>query len=173
MSEPTPGNAFTASATPRRVTGLVLVLVATWLLWSGVYKPLIVGLGALSVALVTLVAVRIRFFDPDAYSLYVFRRLPGFAAWLLVEMVKANLVVARRVLAPTLPIAPRIVTVDAAHLPEVGQAILANAITLTPGTLATDIHEGRIEVHCLAEATADDLAGGEMLRRVEHLLGRT
>jgi len=51
----------------------------------------------------------------------------------------------------------------------VEQVILANSITLTPGTLALDLHEGVIKVHALTEAGARDLLSGEMDRRVAQL----
>jgi len=51
----------------------------------------------------------------------------------------------------------------------VDQAILANSITLTPGTLALDVHDGEIIVHALTRAGADELERGEMDRRVAAL----
>jgi len=51
----------------------------------------------------------------------------------------------------------------------VDQVILANSITLTPGTLALDLHEGVIKVHSLTEAAARDLVSGEMDRRVTRI----
>jgi multicomponent Na+:H+ antiporter subunit E len=46
---------------------------------------------------------------------------------------------------------------------------LANSITLTPGTLALDLHNGTIKVHTLTEAGAQELLSGEMNRRVDAL----
>jgi multicomponent Na+:H+ antiporter subunit E len=47
--------------------------------------------------------------------------------------------------------------------------MLGNSITLTPGTLSMDVHEGVILVHSLTEAGAEDLMTGEMDRRVTGL----
>ncbi|MBT6441056.1 MAG: cation transporter, partial [Alphaproteobacteria bacterium] len=45
----------------------------------------------------------------------------------------------------------------------------ANSITLTPGTLTTDVKEGEIEVHALSRYLMDDLIRSEMDRRVTEL----
>jgi len=141
------------------------IFVAAWLLWSGHYSPLLLYLGAISCGLVLLLAVRTGFFDVDVYAFHLGPRLPGFWAWLLKEIVKANLTVARIVLSPRMAIQPTIVSIDASDLPLVTQATLANSITLTPGTVTIDVDRGMLEVHCLTTASAAELKGGEMLRR--------
>jgi len=158
------------SAAIRSSTAGVL-FAATWLLWSGHYVPLLLALGAASVGLVLMLARRTGFFDADVYSLHLGPRLPAFWLWLLKEIVRSNLSVARIVLRRRLEIEPTWVTVDASHLPPAVQATLANAITLTPGTVSADVDRGRIEVHCLTREIADELRGGEMLRRATALTG--
>jgi multicomponent Na+:H+ antiporter subunit E len=73
------------------------------------------------------------------------------------------------VIDPKLPINPRTVEIksNSGHL--VDQVILANSITLTPGTLALDLHDGVIKVHSLTEEGARELLAGEMNRRVDGL----
>ena len=155
-----------------RIALTLLLLFATWLLWSGIYLPFLVVLGVVSCLLVLLLAHRIGFFDTDMYTLDLLPHLPRFWAWLLREIVQSNLVVAKIILHPRLPISPCLVTIDARELPQVSQATLANAITLTPGTLTTDIDRGRIEVHCLTRAMADQVSDGENLRRARQLTER-
>jgi multicomponent Na+:H+ antiporter subunit E len=152
-----------------RIALALLLFFATWLLWSGIYLPFLVVLGAVSCGVVLLLAWRIGFFDPDMYALDLLPRLPRFWAWLLREIVQSNLAVAKIILHPRLPISPCLVTIDARELPQASQATLANAITLTPGTLTTDIDHGRIEVHCLTRALADQVNSGESLRRARRL----
>lgn len=153
----------------RIVTGIVLFAVA-WLLWSGIYKPLVLGLGAASCVLVVIIARRMGFFASDVYTLHMGRRLVSLWLWLIVEIVRANIAVAKIVLNPKARIVPQVVSINASDLPPPCQAILANAITLTPGTASLDINDGRIRVHCLTEEIAEELRGGEMLRRVRRLL---
>lgn len=152
-----------------RYVQAVLLFAIVWLLWSGVYSPLVLFFGVVSCTLVLLVARRTGFFDVDVYAMHLVPRLPKFWMWLLREIVKSNVAVAKIILDPRLPIKPTIVSVDASHLLPATQATLANAITLTPGTVSVDIDRGVIEVHCLTSDAADSLRNGEMLRRVTML----
>jgi multicomponent Na+:H+ antiporter subunit E len=120
---------------------------------------------------VLLLAARTGFFDVEAYGFHLAPRLPRYWLWLLKEIAKANLKVARIVLSPRMPIGPTVVSVDADHLPPMAQVILANSITLTPGTVSLDVNRGMIEVHCLTAEAARDLKDGEMLRRATALAG--
>jgi multicomponent Na+:H+ antiporter subunit E len=144
---------------------MLLLLGLTWLLWSGVTEPLILVLGLLSCLLTLYLAYRMGFFKRENFSLHLSPRLPRFWAWLLVEIFKANLAVAAAVLLPRRFIRPTIVDLRTDAGP-IGQTLLANAITLTPGTVTLDVDEGRLRVHCLTQAAADELHAGEMKRRV-------
>ena len=66
---------------------LFIPLVAAWLLWSGIYKPLLLGLGILSCALTIYVKHRMDYFDTDLYALRFGRRLFGYWLWLAKEVV--------------------------------------------------------------------------------------
>lgn len=149
-----------------RMLMLLVPLAAAWLLWSGIYKPLLLALGAFSCLLTIYVKHRMNYFETEVFSLRMVRRLIGYSLWLAKEVVKSSLDVARIVLSPRLPISPRVVTVKASCKHPVDQAILANSITLTPGTLALDVHNNKIVVHALTSKGADELLQGEMDRRV-------
>ncbi|MGB5630123.1 MAG: Na+/H+ antiporter subunit E [Woeseiaceae bacterium] len=157
------------SQTITRMLGLLLPLVAAWLLWSGIYKPLLLALGLFSCLLTIYIKHRMEYFQTDVFALRVGRRLIGYWLWLAKEVVKSSLDVARIVLSPSLPISPRVVVVKPSCKHPVDQAILANSITLTPGTLALDVHEGEITVHALTKHGADELMKGEMDRRIAAL----
>lgn len=155
--------------TVTRMLALFIPLVAAWLLWSGIYKPLLLGLGILSCALTIFIKHRMDYFETELYAMRFGRRLFGYWLWLAKEVVKSSLDVARIVLSPSLPISPKVVKIKAGCEHPVDQAILANSITLTPGTLALDVYDGEITVHALTRAGADELRRGEMDRRVASL----
>lgn len=148
---------------------LLIPLVAAWLLWSGIYKPLLLGLGVFSCLLTIYIKHRMEYFETEVFALRFGRRLIGYWLWLAKEVVKSSLDVARIVVSPRLPISPQVVTVKASCEHPVDQAILANSITLTPGTLALDVYKGEISVHALTVAGAEELKQGEMDRRVAAL----
>ena len=152
-----------------RVVLTLLLWFLAWLLWSGIYKPLLIVLGVLSCLLVLVLSRRMGFFEKGVYSLHLIWRLLPFWGWLGKELVASNLQVARIVLSPTLPISPTVVKIEALPEDPVGQAILGNSITLTPGTVTLDDHEGVLLVHCLTEEGAEALVEGDMNRRVAAL----
>ncbi|MCB1676394.1 MAG: Na+/H+ antiporter subunit E, partial [Halioglobus sp.] len=140
-----------------------------WLLWSGIYKPLLLGLGALSCLLTCYIARRMDYFDRDFFMLHFSARLLVYLAWLAKEVVRSSLEVSRIVLDPRLPISPTVLDLDARALHPIDRAILGNSITLTPGTLALDVHRGVVKVHCLTRDGADALMSSGMERRVAAL----
>lgn len=66
---------------------------------------------------------------------------------LFMEVVKANLDVAYRILHPRLPIEPGIVVVRTGLKDDIAKMILANSITLTPGTFTLDIIGDQLLIH--------------------------
>jgi len=83
--------------------------------------------------------------------IYYFRYLGVF----LVELVRANLNVARIVFTPKIDIHPGIVKVNTRLKTRTGRLVLANSITLTPGTLVVDIDEDALYVHWIDVTAAD------------------
>ena len=93
-------------------------------------------------------------------------RLPAYWTWLLIEIVKSSIAVARVVISPSMPIQPSLVEYSTKEKSDSGKVILGNSITLTPGTVTIDLDENRLLVHCLTADTAADLASGEMEKRI-------
>ena len=66
---------------------------------------------------------------------------------LFIEMVKANLDVAYRIIHPKMPIKPGIVIIKTKLKQDIAKTILANSITLTPGTFTLDIKGDELLIH--------------------------
>ena len=148
---------------------LGLVLFGTWLLLSGFFEPLLLGLGVFSSALVVLIAWRMDMVDREGHPIHLGWRALVYWAWLAGEIVKAGIDVARRIVDPKMPIDPVLVRVKTSQESELGQVIYANSITLTPGTVSIRVTDNEILVHAVASAMARDLEKGEMDRRVTAL----
>ncbi len=149
-----------------------MVLFATWMLLSGefsLHHGLVLGLGIASVILVVLISVRMDVVDHEGHPIHLTRRFVGYWFWLLLEIVKASLDVTKRIWSPSLPISPTMYILKASQPGELGQVIYANSITLTPGTVTVRLDGGDILVHAIAREVGDDLASGEMDRRVTRL----
>ncbi len=70
-------------------------------------------------------------------------------------LIKSNFDVARRVLTPDLPINPGIVTFNTKLTNDFAKMVLANSITLTPGTLTIDIIKNKFYIHWIDVTTED------------------
>jgi len=150
---------------------LFAALAAVWLLLSGHFEPLLLGFGVASCAFVCALARRFDVVDHESHPLHMSLLLPGYWLWLLVEIVKANIDVARRVIDPRLPIDPRLFEVRTSQRTDLGRVIYANSITLTPGTISVDLAPDRILVHALAAEGEAALLEGTMDRKVTALEG--
>lgn len=153
------------------VHGLSLggVLFGTWLLLSGHDEPLLLGLGVASAALVVFITHRMDVIDREGHPVHLSWRATTYWPWLLVEIAKANIDVAGRVLAPRRSISPTLLRIRSTQRTDLGRVIFANSITLTPGTVSVEVREGEILVHALSRDAADGLAEGEMDRRATEM----
>lgn len=148
------------------VLGIVLFMI--WMLWSG--HHMLIGFGIVSCLLVVLLSRRMHIVDDEGVPLHLgVRPFIGYAPWLLMEIVRANMEVALWILLPRLAIRPTVVRVTASQKGDLARVIYANSITLTPGTVSIDMEGDQITVHALSYQGADEDMAGEMNRRVARL----
>lgn len=76
---------------------------------------------------------------------------------LLKEIVLANISVAKVVLSPKITISPEMTTFTTKLNSDFCRTILANSITLTPGTLTVEMEDNKLTVHCLKREYVDGL----------------
>jgi multicomponent Na+:H+ antiporter subunit E len=148
-----------------RAFSLGLVLIILWLLLSGHTALLLLGLGLVSVLAVVLIAWRMDLVDPEGHPIHLIWRAIPYWAWLLIEIFKANIDVARAIVRPRMPIRPTVLRLKAGQKSDLGRVIYANSITLTPGTVTLAVEGETIEVHALTPGAAEGLLNGDMNRR--------
>ena len=154
-----------------RTLALFLVLLGLWLALSGHYGPLLLAFGVLSAAFVVAIALRMDVVDREGQPIHLTLSAARYWPWLGVQVVLANLDVARRILHPRLPIQPTVARVSASQRDVLGRVVFANSITLTPGTVSLEVDDDTIEVHALSRDAIEELQGGEMDRRVSEMTG--
>lgn len=154
---------------------LILNLAAAWMIWSGmnsVDNPFILALGGGSLLLTILVCIRMRIADSECVPLHFSWRIIPYTFYLIKEIVVSNVDVAKIVLAPKMPLQRSLIEVHARHDSEIANVVLANSITLTPGTVSVSMDDDVIKVHALSfEGAADDLSGA-MAAKVRKLEGK-
>ena len=80
---------------------------------------------------------------------------------LLKEIILANISVARIVMSPKINVSPCIVRLKTRLKSSLHRAILANSITLTPGTLTLQLNDDELVVHCLMKEYIPDLVNSK------------
>lgn len=146
---------------------LALALAALWLLLSGYFDvPLLLFWGVVSVILTVYLAHRARMIDEEGAPIGLIPGMIPYFFWLGGEIGKANVVVAREVLAITPRLSPKMIRVPMTQRTTAGMVTFANSITLTPGTVSVTLEDGFILVHALTEGLADEAAIADMGARV-------
>ncbi len=154
------------------IAASTVLLMGSWLLWSGHYTVLITSFGVLSVIGVVALCLRLGILDEEAQPFFLFFRFLRYLPWLVWEVFKANWDVVRVILSPSLPIHQRLVRVKASQNTDLGQVLYANSITLTPGTVSLDVRDGAILVHALTDGSYQGLKSGVMDAKVAKVEGR-
>ena len=150
---------------------LGVVLSIFWLLLSGHFSFLLLSLGVVSVLAVVLIAWRMDVIDHEGHPIHMSWRALLYWPWLLWEIVKANIDVAKAIIQGEMPIEPLVMDVECTQKSELGQVIYANSITLTPGTVTIAVEGNTLHVHALTPVAREGLETGEMDRRVTGVEG--
>ena len=148
------------------------LLFGVWFLLTGRTTVASLGVGAVICILITLASVRgAEILSGVHLSPWALGAHLMFALVFLRELLLSNLDVARRVLSPSLPIRPGIVRVKTRLESPLGRFVLANAITLTPGTFTVDVQGDIFYIHWLDVGATDvDGATRRIVSRFEKYL---
>lgn len=151
---------------------MLFLLFFVWIILNGKVTLEICILGILiSFALYFFIC---RFMDYSwKKELLLFRLAPLFLQyfWVLVrEIVKANMCVLRIITSPDQQPEPALVYFDTKLQTDLAKVILANSITLTPGTITVSVEESHFCIHCLDKELAEGMEASvfvELLEKIE------
>ncbi|MEW5905996.1 MAG: Na+/H+ antiporter subunit E [Elusimicrobiota bacterium] len=143
------------------------VMFLFWLALSGQFTGLLLASGAVAAGLVAALARGGEPLPGPAFLL----RLAAYLPWLFRQIALSNLDVAYRVLHPSRPIDPRVIKIKNPCRTPLGTALLANSITLTPGTVTLEAGPLELVVHAVSREAEADLLAGEMQARVLRVEG--
>jgi multicomponent Na+:H+ antiporter subunit E len=149
----------TVRSTGEKLKGFIWLLVATFVLWLALSSKL--NLSELICG--GVVCLIISLFEAHIYSKLGLPPLSikmalFFLVYIIVlfwEIIKANFDVAYRVIHPKMPIKPGIVVIKTHLKSDIAKMILANSITLTPGTFTLDVIGDELLIHWINVKTED------------------
>jgi multicomponent Na+:H+ antiporter subunit E len=153
MSTAVPGNNI------RQFFNLWLTLFLLWLVANNSLASSVVVVGVFITGILAQVFARFSTVYADIrWSPRVLLHVAAYLGVFLWELVLANLNVLRLVLSPRIDIHPGIVEIRTRLKSPIGRLVLANSITLTPGTLVVDIREDSLFVHWINVSARDPVS---------------
>ena len=148
---------------------LFVTLMLFWLMLNSRLEADILIVGSIiSLAITLLYRNGLSFFTEFRFTPAAFVAGFRYYGYFFKELFKSNLTLAAIVLSPSLPVNPAIIKVRTKLKSRMGRLMLANSITLTPGTLTVEMEGEWLYIHCvtlesadLEEATAQIISGFE------------
>lgn len=147
------------------------LLFAFWLILCGRVTGETIITGAILTALLGILAGSLFHYTPRR-EWRVLKKLPLFCCYvgvLMWEILKAALAVAGFIVSDKNVRKPALVTFRPAVSTDFGRFILANSITLTPGTITVEVKDGLFTVHCLSVEMLDTSSDGVFVRWIRRL----
>jgi len=145
------------------VRHIVIASVILYIVWIALIAGDNFSFGGLMIGLIVAPLVawlsgsHLSFVDDIKFSpqmpIHMLRYLGAF----FVALMRSNVDMAKRVLSPQLPINPAVVVINTQLESRLGKLLLANSITLTPGTLTVDVLEHGLQIHWVDSTKGTDL----------------
>ena len=157
----------------KNLLSLVIGFTVIWLLLSNSFSWQVIGVGVGVSLILAIISRRTRYSKPGNMTpgFKVITASIGFLFVFLKELIKSNLDVAFRVINPSLPINPGIVEVKTKLKSPIGRLMLANSITLTPGTLTVETQDDSFFIHWIDVSSPDiEAATQEIANKFEKYL---
>ncbi len=159
---------------PVRAAVVFTSLLVFWLALSGRLDPVFVTLGVISAALLTPVSEHLittvlgRREERPRINLLA---LASYLLWLVSRIPPAGVSVAATVMHPRRAPRPGVVRFRTGLSSPAARTLLANSITLVPGTMTINVEDGRFTVHAFDPPSTADLASAAMQRRIARVFG--
>jgi multicomponent Na+:H+ antiporter subunit E len=119
-----------------------ITFISVWILLNGLVLSEVIAGVIVSAILAAMLSKYTNFEVNAKFPLLVVKFVFIYIPVFVIKLVLSNIDIARRVLTPKIPLKPGIVKLETDLQGEMGKLVLANSITLTPGTLTVDVGDG-------------------------------
>ena len=152
---------------------IFIIIFLLWVIFNGRITLEITLLGLILSAGVTWFSKKyVGYSDKGGVTLKRLPLLLEYLVILIVEIVKANIVMIKITLAPKLDFEPCIIYFKTDLKEQFTKVLLANSITLTPGTITASLEGDTYCVHCLDKSMAEGIGESifvQKLRKIEEI----
>ena len=152
---------------------MALILFAFWVLLNGSWTAEIAITGVFLCTLIYLFIWKFMGYSPRVEWQLLKRsgRAIAYFIWLIGQIIASAVATIRLIWSPQLQTEPVLTGFSSRLKTESGRVMLADSITLTPGTITVSIQENKLLVHCLDSSMAEGLEGSEMEQKLLKLEG--
>lgn len=158
----------------------LIPLLLLWTILSGIFEAKFLAYGLISCLIISVLSLKVLLLgglktNNHYYTLHFnVPKMIVYTLWLIKEIIKSSLYVSKVVLFKREELNPHIVWFKADYDHPAARALLANSITLTPGTITVDIYDdGVYSVHALTDSAAEGLLDGTMQYKVAKVYNET
>lgn len=145
---------------------MYILFFILWIVFNGRITLEITIFGIVISAAVYLFICKFMDYDPKTELMYI-KKAPCFIEYLFVlikEIVVANVAAIKLVLSPRQVIEPCIVEFNTELKSKLSRFLLANSITLTPGTITVSVEGNHFTVHCLDKSLSEGMEDSDFVR---------
>lgn len=143
-----------------------------WVIFNGQLTAEIAAFGIVIAGVMYLFVCKFLCYSPK-YDLFFLKKFPlliQYVFTLVIEIIKANLTVFRLIYTAEYELEPAIVHFQTDLRSTFARVLLANSITLTPGTITVSLQDDHYMVHCLDKELAEGIASSvfvKLLKKIE------
>ncbi|MBR6901951.1 MAG: Na+/H+ antiporter subunit E [Synergistaceae bacterium] len=153
---------------------MILIYFSLWVIFNGRVTLEIIIAGALISFMLDMFVKKILKINLTGATFFnVLKLFPDalfYVIVLVIEIIKANLLITKLVLAPQIEVEPCLVRFNTPLKTQAARVALANSITLTPGTITVSLEGNEFLVHALNREIAHGLENSlfeRILKRME------
>ncbi|MBP0980623.1 MAG: Na+/H+ antiporter subunit E [Oscillospiraceae bacterium] len=151
---------------------MLLLFFAAWVIFNGRITAEILLFGIVITAAMFWFVCRFMGHSLKK-ELRLYKMLPAFGRYIVLlikEIISANRAVRHLILTRKEKVEPVLVRFSTDLKSELSRVILANSITLTPGTITVSLKDGEYLVHCLDKSLSEGMEDSpfvKMLKKME------
>jgi len=155
---------------------MIILLFLLWIMLNGRFTA---DTGMLQIVIVGVaVAVAAYWFAHKALGytlkseLRILKKMPVLIAYfflLVKEIIVANFQMIKIVLRKKLDVHPVMVKIKVPLKTRLARVILANSITLTPGTITAELEDDELTIHCIDTSFSEGMENSSFVKMLERL----
>ena len=150
---------------------MFFIFFLIWIIFNGQFTLEIAAFGVVIAGLMYLFICKFLNYHPktDLLICKKFFLVLQYVFVLITEIIKANFAVIRMIMSSRYEIEPAIVRFKTDLKTTPARVLLANSITLTPGTITVSLEEDEYVVHCLDKELAEGINSSVFVRLLRKL----